>query len=166
MQSVRLKKSLTFFRLAPRSTRTRQFPSFLSALVVAVGMLPWTLTCHAQGTQAAPAAPEAKERFDVGAGGFYQVTNASNGGSLREDTTESGGFLGSFRQPYRPWLGYEANLGYTKFYEAYNKGVVKVEDNVTDITFAYLLQSPVIYGFQPFVTVGGGVIIFPPYREH
>ena len=96
MQSVRLKKSLTFLRLAPRSTRSRQFPSFLSALVVAVGMLPWTVTCHAQGTQTVPAAPEAKERFDVGVGGFYQVTNASNGNFIREDTTESGGFWSVF----------------------------------------------------------------------
>ena len=86
--------------------------------------------------------PRAKEKFDVGVGGFYQVTHASNGNFIRDDTTESGGALISFRQPWRPWLGYEANVGYTKFYEAYNKGVVKVESNVTDFSFSYLLQSP------------------------
>ena len=96
-----------------------------------------------------PAASRAKEKFDVGVAGLYQVTNDSNGNFIREDTTESGGALVSFRQPYRPWLGYEANLGYTKFYEAYNKGVVKVESNVTDLSFSYLLQSPAIYGVQP-----------------
>ena len=90
---------------------------------------------HADGARA-------KERFDVGVGGFYQVTNASNGNFIRDDTTESGGGLFSFRQPYRPWLGYEVNVGYTKFYEAYNKGVVKVESNVTDLSFSYLFQSP------------------------
>ena len=142
MQSVRLKKSLTFPRLAPRSTRTRQFPSFLSALLIAAGLLPWAFPALAQDTQAVPAAPEAKERFDVGLAGLYQVTNASNGNFLRDDTTESGGVLVSFRQPYRPWLGYEADLSYTKFYEAYNKGIVKVESNVTDLSFSYLLQSP------------------------
>ena len=162
MQSVRLKKSLTFPRLAPRSTWTRQFPSFLGALLIAVGMLPWAISCRAQDTQAVPAAPEAKERFDVGAAGLYQVTNASNGNSIREDTTESGGVLISFRQPYRPWLGYEADLSYTKFYEAYNKGIVKVESNVTDFSFSYLLQSPVIYGVQPYLTLGGGIIVFSP----
>jgi hypothetical protein len=162
MQSVRLKKSLTFPRLAPRSTWTRQFPSFLGALLIALGMLPWAVPCLAQDTQAVPAAPEAKERFDVGAAGLYQVTNASNGNSIREDTTESGGVLISFRQPYRPWLGYEADLSYTKFYEAYNKGVVKVESNVTDFSFSYLLQSPPIYGVQPYLTIGGGIIVFSP----
>jgi hypothetical protein len=162
MQSVRLKKRLTFPRLAPRSTWTRQFPSFLGALLIAVGMLPRAVPCLAQDTQAVPAAPEAKERFDVGVSGLYQVTGASDGNSLRDDTTESGGALVSFRQPYRPWLGYEADLSYTKFYEAYNKGVVKVESNVTDFSFSYLLQSPVIYGVQPYLTLGGGIIVFSP----
>lgn len=165
MQSVRLKKSLTFPRLAPRSTWTRQFPPFLGALLIAMSMLPWAVPCRAQDTQAVPAAPmapEAKERFDVGVAGLYQVTNQTNGNSILEDTTESGGALISFRQPYRPWLGYEADLSYTKFYEAYNKGIVKVESNVTDISFSYLLQSPLIYGVQPYVTLGGGIIVFAP----
>jgi hypothetical protein len=162
MQSVRLKKSLTFSRSAPRSTWTRQFPLLLSAILIALGMLPWAVPCMAQDTQAVPAAPEPRERFDVGVAGLYQVTNASNGNSLREDTTESGGVLVSFRQPYRPWLGYEADVSYTKFYEAYNKGIVKVENNVTDFSFSYLFQSPVIYGVQPFATIGGGIILFSP----
>ena len=162
MQSVRFKKSFPFPRLASRSSWTRQFPSFLSALVIAVGMLPWAVPCLAQDTQAVPAAAQAKERFDVGVAGLYQVTHQSNGNSIQEDTTESGGVLVSFRQPYRPWLGYSADLSYTKFYEAYNKGVVKVESNVTDLSFSYLLQSPPIYGVQPYFTIGGGIIVFSP----
>ena len=103
-----------------------------------------------------------KEKFDVGVGGFYQVTDAANGNFIRDDTTESGGGLISFRQPCRPWLGYEVNVGYTKFYEAYNKGVVKVESNVTDLSFSYLFQSPTIYGVQAYLSLGGGIIVFSP----
>jgi hypothetical protein len=158
MQSVRLKKSLTL----PRSARSRRFSSFLSAVLVAVGLLPCTAISYAQDTQTMQTAPETKEKFDLGAGGFYQITQASNGNFIREDTTESGGGLISFRQPYKPWLGYEANVGFTKFYEAYNKGVVKTESNVTDFTVAYLLQSPTVYGFQPFFSIGGGIIYFSP----
>ena len=162
MQSVRLKKFLILPRLAPRSIWTRQFHSFLVALLIMVGMLPCAVPSLAQDTQAVPAASRATEKFDVGVAGLYQVTNQSNGNSIKEDTTESGGVLVSFRQPYRPWLGYEADLSYTKFYEAYNKGVVKVESNVTDLSFSYLLQSPVIYGVQPYGTLGGGIIVFSP----
>ena len=114
-------------------------------------------------------APETKEKFDVGAGGFYQITQASNGNFIREDTTESGGGLISFRQPYKPWLGYEANVGFTKFYEAYNKGVVKTESNVTDLTSPTCCNRPPVYGFQPFFSIGGGIIYFSPiagYPHH
>jgi Outer membrane protein beta-barrel domain len=162
MQSVRLKKSLTFPRSAHLSISCRQNPYLLTAFLLVLGLLPCAIPVHAQDTQTAQTVPETKEKFDVGVGGFYQITNASNGNFIREDTTSSGGGLVSFRQPYRPWLGYEANVGFTKFYEAYNKGVVKVQSNVTDVTFAYLLQSPTYYGFQPFLTLGGGVIVFSP----
>src|ERR1700691_763679 len=119
MQSVPFKRPLIFSRSASR----RQYPHFLIALLVAVGMLPWVIRSHAQDTQTMQTVPQTKEKFDAGVGGFYQVTNASNGNFIREDTTESGGGLVSFRQPYRPWLGWEANLGFTSFSEAYNKGV-------------------------------------------
>jgi len=167
MQSVSLKKSLTFPRSAHLPTSCRQNQHLLTPLLgvlgwLVLGLLPWAVPAHAQDTQTARTVPETKEKFDVGVGGFYQITNASNGNFIREDTTESGGALVSFRQPFRPWLGYEANVGYTKFFEAYNKGVVKVESNVTDVSFSYLLQSPTYYGFQPFFTLGGGVIVFSP----
>jgi hypothetical protein len=122
-------------------------------------MLSWVASCQAQTL---PSAPESKEKFDVGVGGYYQVTGAANGNFIRDDTTESGGALISFRQPWRPWAGYEANVGYTKFYEAYNKGIVKVESNVTDISFSYLFQSPTFYGVQPYLSLGGGIIYFSP----
>jgi hypothetical protein len=158
MQSVRLKKSFFF----PRSALSRQYSYLLNAFLVSVLMLSWNRSAPAQDTKAVPAVSEAKERFDAGIGGFYQVTNASNGNFIREDTTTSEGILLSFRQPYRPWLGYEANLGLTSFAEAYNKGVVKLTNDVTDLSFSYLLQSPTVYGFQPFLTLGGGIIIFSP----
>jgi hypothetical protein len=158
MQSVSLNKSLSF----PRSARSWRSPYLLIASLMAVGFFLSARLCPAQGTQAAPTVPEFKEKYDLGLGVFYQVTNASNGNSIREDTTESGGALLSFRQPYRPWVGYEANLGYTRFSEAYNKGIVKVASGVTDLSFAYLLQSPTVYGVQPFLTLGGGIIVFSP----
>jgi hypothetical protein len=158
MQSVSLKKFLTF----PRSARSRRFPSFLSALLVVAGMLPLAVACHAQDTQTMQTVTPPKEKFDIGVAGLYQVTGAANGNFIRDDTTESGGALISFRQPWRPWAGYEVNVGYTKFYESYNKNVVKVESNVTDFSVSYLLQSPAYYGVQAYLALGGGIIVFSP----
>ena len=159
MQSVRLKKSLAF----PRSAWSRQYSYFLSALLMAMGMLSGAVPCQAQDTtKTMPAAPVSQEKYDAGVSGFYQVTNAANGNFIRDDTTESGGALISLRRPWRPWAGYAVDLGFTKFYEAYNKGVVKVESNVTDLSFSYLFQSPTFYGMQAYLSLGGGIIVFSP----
>jgi hypothetical protein len=144
MQSVRLKKSLPF-------------P--LTFLIAIFAVLSWAVPCRAQDTTA-PATTS--QKYDVGVSGFYQVTGAANGNFIRDDTTESGGGMFSFRQPWRPWAGYEANVGYTKFFESYNKNVVKVESNVTDFSVSYLFQSPSVFGVQPYVSVGGGIIVFSP----
>ena len=157
-----MKKSLKNKQSLFQTQWTRQTSYFLNALLIAMTLLPLGIAAHAQDTQTAQVVPVTKEKFDLGVGGFYQITNASNGNFLREDTTSSGGGLISFRQPYRPWVGYEANVGYTKFYESYNKNTVKLENNVTDVAFSYLLQAPTYYGFAPFFTIGGGVIVFSP----
>jgi hypothetical protein len=129
---------------------------------VVAGILPLAIACHAQDTQTMQTVTQPKEKFDVGVAGFYQVTGAANGNFIRDDTTESGGALISFRQPWRPWMGYEVNVGYTKFYESYNKNVVKVENNVTDFSVSYLLQSPAYHGVEAYLALGGGVIVFSP----
>jgi hypothetical protein len=125
-------------------------------------MLPLAAACHAQNTQTMQTVTAPKEKFDLGVAGFYQVTGAANGNFIRDDTTASGGALISFRQPWRPWAGYEVNVGYTKFYESYNKNVVKVQSNVTDFSVSYLLQSPAYHGVEAYLALGGGIIVFSP----
>ena len=102
--------------------------------------------------------------LDAAVSGFAQITAATNGNSIREDTSESLGGLLSIRQPYRPWFGYEANVGYTRYSEFYNKGVTTVQDNVTEFTAGYLVQAPKPAFLQllPFATIGGGLIVFSP----
>jgi hypothetical protein len=159
MQSVRLKKSFpsTFPLTFLRSARSRLSLNLASAFLI---LLSWAVPCRAQDTTAAPATTT--QKYDVGLSGFYQVTGAANGNFIRDDTTESGGGMVSFRRPWRPWAGYEVNVGYTKFFESYNKNTVKVENNVTDVSFSYLFQSPSVYGVQPYFSLGGGIIVFSP----
>ena len=120
----------------------------------------------AQGVESIPSAPVPHDsrRFDAALSGFGQVSTNSDGNFIRVDTTESIGGLASFRQPYRSWAGYEINYGYTKFSESYNKALLtRVQDNVHEISAAYLLQSPTgYYGFQGFITVGTGMMIISP----
>lgn len=140
-------------------------------------LLPAALPSVAQQTQSSPAQssssqssspylrpdpPQSKFRFDIAGSAFAQITAASNGNLIREDTNRSYGGLVSLRQPYRPWLGWEVNYGLTSFPEFYRKGVVTVHDMVHEITAAYLLQSPPVAGFSPFMTFGTGMMIFSP----
>lgn len=150
--------------LSPRSA-ARRFHLALNSLLLALALLS-SAAARAQAAQSIPSAPTPQDvhRFDVGLSGFGQVSAASNGNFVREDTTESLGGIASFRQPYRPWAGYEINYGYTRFSESYNKAAIaKVQNNVHEFTAAYLLQTrTTYYGFQPFLTVGTGLIMFQP----
>ena len=139
-----------------RSAGIRPSYFFLISLLLLSSalMFPWT----ALAQEATPA-----ERFDAAVSGFGQVTGDSNGNSIREDTTESIGGLLSFREGYKPLLGYEVNYGFTKYSESYNKGLLaRVQNNVHEGTLSYMVQAHTGYGFQVFATIGGGIMVFAP----
>lgn len=148
--------------------RSRRFQVFFALLV----LVPFARPLVAQQTSqqlsrsssifTRPDPPRSGLRFDVAGSMFAQFTGSSNGNLIREDTDRSYGGLVSLRQPYRPWLGWEVNYGVTDFPEFYRKGVTTVHDRVSEITGAYLLQSPPVKGFAPFLTLGTGMMIFSP----
>jgi hypothetical protein len=140
--------------------RRRSHSSPRTFLFLAALLLP--IAARAQNAKADPEAQDTR-KYDVALSGFYQVTGASNGNFIREDTSESLGGLLSFRQPYKPLLGYEVNYGLTRFSEFYNKGVVTVQNNVDEFSASYLVHAPsTYYGLQPFATIGFGIMIFAP----
>jgi opacity protein-like surface antigen len=95
---------------------------------------------------------------------FGQFTGTSNGNGIRDNPTDSLGTLATFRQSFHPWLGYEVNYSYTRFTEPYSTLPFGVQNNVHEVTGAYLLQGPTIpiLGLQPFGAVGFGALIFLP----
>lgn len=142
------------------------------ALLLATLLLPLAAAAQGKGNLSGsptPSAPEQAQqslRYNGALSGFAQITGATNGNSIREDTSESLGGLASFRQPYRPWLGYEVNYGFTRFSEFYGKGVTTVQDNVHEFSAAYLAQfpTPVFFRLEPFATAGFGVMLFSPVQ--
>ncbi len=67
-------------------------------------------------------------------------------------------------QSFHPWLGYEVNYSYTRFTERFSTIPFGVQNNVHEVSVAYLLQGPTlpILGLQPFGAVGAGALIFLP----
>ncbi len=65
---------------------------------------------------------------------------------------------------FHPWLGYEINYGYTRFTERYSTLPFGVQNNLHEVSGAYLVQGPTIpiLGLQPFGAVGVGALIFLP----
>jgi opacity protein-like surface antigen len=147
-----------------RSASTRPSYFFLISLILLSSAVFSPGTARAQDASSTPDAPTPRKlQYDGALSGFGQVTGASDGNFIREDTTESIGGLLSFRQEYRPWMGYEVNYGYTRYSESYNKGFLgRVQNNVNELTFAYLAQAHVPYGFQLFASLCGGIMIFDP----
>jgi hypothetical protein len=95
---------------------------------------------------------------------FGQFSGTSNGNGIQDNPTDSLGLLATVRQSFHPWLGYEVNYGYTRFSERYSTVPFAVQNNLHEVSGAYLLQGPTIpfLGLQPFGAVGVGALIFLP----
>jgi hypothetical protein len=93
---------------------------------------------------------------------FGQFTGTSSGDGVTDSPTNSLGALATFRQSFHPWLGYEVNYSYTRFTERYSTIPFGVQNNLNEVTGAYLVQGPSFIGFQPFAAIGFGSLIFLP----
>jgi opacity protein-like surface antigen len=93
---------------------------------------------------------------------FGQFTGTTSGDGVKDSPTESLGTLATFRQSFHPWLGYEVNYSYTRFTERYSTIPFGVQNNVNEVTGAYLVQGPSFLGLQPFGAIGFGALIFLP----
>ena len=112
------------------------------------------------------AAGQTLKNFEGAVNVFGQFSGTSNGDGIQDKPTYSVGALASVRQSLHPWLGYEFNYGYTRFAERYKAPTygIQVQNNLHEVSGAYLLQGPTIpiIGLQPFGAVGVGALIFLP----
>lgn len=131
---------------------------------------------------------------DISLGVFGQLTptraplknNSFVGGSLVTQLTQgasaSAGVNGTIHQEINPWLGYNVNLGYTRFPERYSSGsataptsiqVPPVYDfaqtsigtNMYELTMAYSIQGPRTGRWGTSAQLGGGALFFLPTRD-
>jgi hypothetical protein len=95
---------------------------------------------------------------------FGQFSGTSNGNGVQDKPTDSLGVIASVRQSFHPWLGYEVNYGYTRFTERYSTTPFGVQNNLHEVSGAYLVQAPTIplLGLQPFGAIGAAMLVFLP----
>lgn len=103
----------------------------------------------------------------VNAEGVFGSKALESGSSNVLRTTDTTGFLFSFKEHPVKWAGVEFNYGYAKYSDrfTYNNFGTQATTNVTntrhEATAAYLFH-PHIKHLQPFVGVGGGALDFVP----
>jgi hypothetical protein len=150
--------------------------------------------------QAATSTPP-KARFvpttDISVGIFGQLTPArvpttnetiatptDNGESFvqaTQGTIPSVGVLGTFHQQFKPWLGYNVNLGYSRFTENYSNGFTytsttpqywnswithtSIDTNMYELSAASVVQGPWTKRFSTFFQTGGAILTFLPTQN-
>ena len=97
-----------------------------------------------------------------------------------QGTAPSAGGLATFHQSFKPWLGYNANFGFTRFTEHYSNGIQfvpnsasglqpsssfvrgAVRTNMYEATVASIIEGPRTKRFRTFAQFGGGGLFFDP----
>jgi hypothetical protein len=94
-------------------------------------------------------------------------------GFSQQGTAPSTGTLGTFRQTFRPWLGYSINLGYSRVSEQYRNasapyyglGDFNIDANMYESSITYIAHTPVNKHFSLFGEIGPGLLTFLPVHR-
>ena len=107
------------------------------------------------------AAQEMRSEISVQGTGFFTKDSDANG--IRNQATNTGGFLVGYRYNFNRWLGGEADYGYARNTQLFSGFVpARVQANIHQITGAAVVKLPGFYRVLPYVLGGGGVLVFDP----
>jgi outer membrane immunogenic protein len=110
---------------------------------------------------AAALAQESRSEISVQGTGFF--TKDSEGNGVRNQATNTGGFLLGYRYNINHWLAAEANYGYDRNTQSYFGGTAaRVQSNIHQVTGSAIVKLPTFAKLQPYVLGGGGTLIFDP----
>lgn len=179
---------------------------FLRSLPIAVCVLTLIGVPHAfpQTTEVQNAKTKFHTSTDLSLGAYGQLTPtrmpttnlSSVVGDYRtqitQGTSSSAGVLGTFHQSFKPWLGYNVNLGYGRFSENYSAGAEYIPNtsnggqfpppippnnpsssfsqgsigtNMYEVTVAYVVEGPKTKRLTTFGQLGGGGLWFLPTQD-
>lgn len=113
------------------------------------------LLCVSAGAQ------ETRSEVSVQGTGFFTTDTTGNG--VRNNVTNTGGFLIGYRYSFNRWLAAEANYGYDRNTQIYfGSGLGRVESNVHQATGSAVFKLPRFARLDPYALAGGGALMFDP----
>jgi opacity protein-like surface antigen len=105
-------------------------------------------------------------RSDIGLQGTGFFTKDTTGQSTTQKSTNTGGFLVSYRYHFNRWLATEAAYGYDRNTQQFfaPAGLSRVQSNVHQATggLVFSLPMPARYRISPYVLAEGGALVFDP----
>ena len=108
---------------------------------------------------------ESGGRNEVSAQGMGFFTKDSQGNGLSQHTTDSGGFLVSYRYHFNRWLAADASYGYARnTQQNFSSGAaLDVQANVHQATGALVVTFPRrVLRLNPYLLAGAGALVFDP----
>jgi opacity protein-like surface antigen len=121
----------------------------------------WTIALMGSVLGALPAFGQTEYRQDATAQITGNYTRQTTENGLRLDTTDSAGFLGTYRYFFGRNHGVEGNYGYTRNTQQaqFGSATGAVQANTHEVSAAYVLRFPT-KRVTPFALAGVGALIF------
>lgn|GEM_PF-2563784 len=163
----------------PASTSSSQDTSLAAALFAP--MLPDAPGFSSTAaTATVPGAKKHKVETTVSLGGSPQLTatrieNVPSGGFITQSLHPSPNIVTTFRQSFRPWLGYSVNVGYTRaaLHDTNDAGSelvgtytnFYVPNNVWELSLSHVAQMHLTHRLTAFTDEGAGFLAFQPAKR-
>lgn len=131
----------------------------MSGKFVTVGLL------VAMSLATIPARAQDEPRQEISAQGTGFFTKDSNGGGIAQHSTNTGGFVASYRYHFSEWLAADASYGYIRNTQQNftSSNVYNVQASIHEATSALVVTVPThAFRFQPYVLAGAGALVFDP----
>lgn len=127
-----------------------------------------------------PIAARHKVETTVSLGGSPQLTatrieNVETGGFITQSLHPSPNIVTTFRQSFRPWLGYSVNIGYTRASEHNTNDAgaqldgtrsnFYVPNNVWELSLSHVAQMHLTHRLTAFTDEGAGFLAFQPAKR-
>ena len=106
-------------------------------------------------------AQEVRSEISVQGTGFF--TKDADGNGIRQQATDTGGFLLGYRYNINRWLAAEGNYGYDRNSQIYFGSTgARVQSNIHQISGSAVVRLPGFARIQPYALAGGGALVFDP----
>jgi len=104
-----------------------------------------------------------------------RIENVETGGFITQSLHPSANIVTTFRQSFRPWLGYSVNVGYTRaaVHDTNDAGSTSagtsanfyVPNNVWELSFSHVAQMHLTHRLTAFTDEGMGFMAFQPAKR-